>query len=217
MRSNNSVYFSQPYSSLHTQCPSEKIETKLFWVVDLDSNINNQMHLLLILLGCNIQSILLDRLWSSFRFIESRFGICPSPQSQTHPHITWFLSGGNKNGDTTESEAKILKFQIDNTPSLKPLANHTFVLDEDSTNTAENFVRASLYLNSSKTTYDDIFIITSDFHFLRAERLFRLIDPTRHVKWILGDLTVGDIGKWEQVHLRNVVSDVVKAKAKILS
>jgi hypothetical protein len=200
------------------------------------------MNILLILLGCNIGSILMNRFEASFRFIEndlhSTNELCIvsnplldlfEPHNTPTTQITWFLSGGIKNNfKGAKTEASILKSQIDNNISLKSTNDNdtsiqtqfesikwNFVLDEKSTNTAENFIWASQFLNTTTQVFDDIYVVTSDFHFQRASRMLKLIDPSRNFKWILGDLEEKDSRYWETIHIQNVESDVAKARVKL--
>ena len=192
--------------------------------------------ILLILLGCNIRSILLDRLETSIKFIEQ---FIQSDANTSHVvslnsfevsnpqiKITWFLSGGIKNNlEGAVSEASILKSQIDNNINLKSTNALTktqfdgiewnFVMDEKSTNTAENFIWASHFLNTTTQSFDDIYVITSNFHFQRASRMLELIDLSRNFKWILGEIEEKDSRYWEKIHIRNVETDVVKARTKL--
>lgn len=199
------------------------------------------MNILLILLGCNIESILMNRLEASFRFIENdlhsanELCIVSNPlmdlfelQNTPTTQITWFLSGGIKNNfKGAKTEASILKSQIDNNISLKSTNDidttiqtqfegikWNFVLDEKSTNTAENFIWASQFINTT-SVFNDIYVVTSDFHYQRASRMLKLIDPSRNFKWILGDLEEKDSRYWESIHIQNVESDVAKARVKL--
>jgi len=195
------------------------------------------MNILLILLGCNIYSILLNRLETSFKFIEdtinpnNNIGFNTNTTTTTtylfeQNKITWFLSGGIKNNFLgAKSEASIMKSQITNIIDLKynlDTQHHhqvkfgwNFVLDEKSTNTAENFIWASQFLNTTEEKFDSVYVITSAFHFKRASTMLNLIDPSRTFKWILGDLEEKDSRYWESVHIKNVGSDVSKAKSKL--
>lgn len=184
-----------------------------------------KMNIFIILLGCNIESLLLNRLETSFMFIEQTLSndiYTPSPNINPNHHITWFLSGGIKNNfKGAKTEASILKSQIDNTISLKykddvrNKINWDFVLDEKSTNTAENFIWASQFLNTTEKIFDDIYVVTSDFHFTRANHMLKMIDPSRNFKWILGNMEEKDSRYWETIHIRNVESDVAKARIKL--
>jgi hypothetical protein len=200
------------------------------------------MNILLILLGCNIYSILLNRLETSFKFIEENIntddniGVNINSTTTTFTtmnpfeqnKITWFLSGGIKNNFLgAKSEASIMKSQIsniiDSKYNLDTQENKKndakfrwyFVLDEKSTNTAENFIWASQFLNTTDESYDAIYVITSAFHYKRAQTMFNLIDPSKNLKWILGDLEEKDSRYWESVHINNVHSDISKAKSKL--
>ena len=158
----------------------------------------------LILLGCNITSLLMDRVMTSINFIENNFN--------NFNKITWYLSGGIK-FDGQLSEASIMQNELNkliNSRNLNMNISFEFILDELSTNTAENFYRTSKYLNTSYEEYDDIYIITSDFHHNRANLMMSLIDPSRNYNWILGDLQQHDSVYWENIHIKNVHNDVNK-------
>ena len=203
------------------------------------------MNILLILLGCNIYSILLNRLETSFKFIDTNINTnnnigfntitttTTTTTNTTLPNsifeqnrITWFLSGGIKNNleGGTKSEASIMRSKINDVINFKYNSNSeqnreklgwNYVLDKKSTNTAENFIWASHYLNTTDESFDAIYVITSAFHFKRASIMLNLIDPSRTFKWILGDLEEKDSRYWESVHINNVGSDVSKAKSKL--
>jgi hypothetical protein len=194
------------------------------------------MNILLILLGCNIYSILLNRLETSFNFIEDTINTNNNISSNTSTttftnaifeqnSITWFLSGGIKNNFLgAKSEASIMKSQITDIIDLKYNLNTqhnqvkfgwNFILDEKSTNTAENFIWASQFLNTTEEKFDSVYVITSTFHYKRAQTMLNLIDPSKTFKWILGDLEENDSRYWESVHIKNVGSDVSKAKSKL--
>jgi len=220
------------------------------------------MKLFFLFLGCNIYSILINRLETSFKFIEENINIpttttttTPTP---TIPHnssnigtyetnypqnnqvqITWFLSGGIKNNFVgARSEASIMKSQIDNIINSKYNSVESsnsnpncasgdfvctekfawdYILDEKSTNTAENFIWASQFLNTTSQSFDSIYVVTSAFHYNRARMMLNLIDPSKNFKWILGDLEEQDSRYWESVHINNVNADVSKAKTKLES
>jgi hypothetical protein len=88
--------------------------------------------------------------------------------------------------------------------------SYQYILDELSTNTAENFYRTSKHLNATHEDYDDIYIITSRFHHNRANLMMTLIDPSRSYNWILGNLQQQDSTHWETIHIKNVHNDVNK-------
>jgi hypothetical protein len=146
--------------------------------------------------------------------------------------ITWFLSGGiKKNSVGAKSEASVMKSQINNIIDLKCKKNEKnvnnfnhnlysnliwdYVLDEKSTNTAENFIWASHFLNTTNQVFDSIYVVTSAFHYSRSKKILDLIDSSKHFKWILGDLEEKDSRYWESIHIKNVPSDVLKAKKQL--
>jgi len=160
--------------------------------------------ILLILLGCNITSLLMDRIMTALYFIE---------QNQDHFNkITWYLSGGIK-FDGELSEALIMKQTLEQTITAKQLhknITYQYILDEKSKNTAENLYRSSTYLNTTQEIYDDVYIITSSFHYNRAKLMINYIDSARQYQWILGPMQQTDSLYWESIHIQNVVSDIEK-------
>jgi hypothetical protein len=160
--------------------------------------------ILLILLGCNITSLLMDRVNTAINFIENN--------QNNFNKITWYLSGGIKfEGEL--SEAAIMMNELETvlqTKKLNEKIDYHYILDEKSKNTAENFYRSSSYLNVSQETYDDVFIITSNFHYNRAKLMMSYIDPSRNYNWILGDKQQMDSLHWENIHIKNVMNDVEK-------
>ena len=174
-------------------------------------------NIFIILLGCNIHSILMNRLETSFAHI----GLIN--KSNPIDKIVWFLSGGvkyHKVNVLTNTEAHIMKTQIDNyissdffSTQSQPNSNikWDYVLDELSTNTAENLIRASKFLNNTIISFDSIYIVTSEFHHERASMMVKLIDNSRQYKWILGDLEESDSRNMEKLHMKNVHNDISRA------
>jgi hypothetical protein len=169
------------------------------------------MNILLILLGCNIGYLLNNRINTAINFV-GKF-------NQTN--VDWFLSGGIKYPDQdTVSEAEKMANQISSFERIftHPLTgNHwNYVYDIEATNTAENFIMARNHIlreGSTDKYYDDIYIITSEFHYNRAKLIAsKILDI--EVKWILGDAILEDSLYWERIHIRNVDSDVRKALTK---
>ena len=160
--------------------------------------------ILLILLGCNITSLLMDRVKTAINFIENN--------QNNFNKITWYLSGGIKfEGEL--SEASIMKNELESLIAARNLnqnIDYYYILDEKSKNTAENFYRSSNYLNITQESYDDVYIITSKFHHARAQLMMTYIDPSRNYNWILGDIQQRDSLHWENIHIKNVLNDVEK-------
>lgn len=190
-------------------------------------------HIIIILLGSNIFNILVDRIDTAFNMIEHSY----INNTVENTNITWFLSGGIKNNNNGEnfqlnsnykikSEASIMKSHIDlniekfnkNFKSNSIILNWFFVLDEISTNTAENFIMVSKYLNSTNITFNKIYVVTSKFHQKRANRILQLIDSNSSNKfhWVLSDLKLADSDYWENLHWDNISNDVAKAKQNFL-
>ncbi len=172
------------------------------------------MNILLIFLGCNIYSILLDRLENTFNFIDKNIQLNTTV-------ITWFLSGGIKNVNMMKTEASILHTQIDDIINLKYKSinatfNWNFILDEKSTNTAENFISATNFLDKTTMTFDEIYVITSKFHYKRAKTMLKIIDPSKKFRWILANLEETDSRYWENIHFNNIHNDIINAKNKII-
>jgi hypothetical protein len=160
--------------------------------------------ILLILLGCNITSLLMDRVMTAINFIENN--------KDNFNKITWYLSGGIK-FEGNLSEAAIMRAELESLIAVRNLdenINYSYILDEKSKNTAENFYRSSNYLNVTRHSYDDVYIITSKFHHNRAQLMMSYIDSSRSYNWILGDMKQSDSLYWESVHIRNVLNDVEK-------
>lgn len=160
--------------------------------------------ILLILLGCNITSLLMDRVMTAINFIENN--------KDNFNKITWYLSGGIK-FEGNLSEAEIMRAELESLIAVRNLdknINYRYILDEKSKNTAENFYRSSNYLNITQNSYDDVYIITSKFHHNRAQLMMTYIDPSRSYSWILGDMQQSDSLYWEGVHIKNVLNDVRK-------
>jgi hypothetical protein len=169
------------------------------------------MNILLILLGCNISYLLNNRISTAINFI-GKF-------NQTN--VDWFLSGGIKNpNEDTISEAEkmgkeISKFERIYTNILTE-NKWNYIYDTEATNTAENFIMVKNYINTinlSDKKYDEIYVITSNFHYERANRIAEKILDIEP-KWILGESKLDDSIYWEKIHMRNVDVDIIKALNK---
>lgn len=166
------------------------------------------MNILLILLGCNISYLLSNRIDTAINFV-GKFN---------ETNVDWFLSGGIKNPheDTiTEAEKmaqQISKFEKNHTHELRG-NDWNYVYDNIATNTAENFIMARNFINRKIRDYDEIYVITSEFHHNRANKIAEKILPIEP-KWILGNAKLDDSIYWEKIHIRNVDNDVQKALNK---
>jgi hypothetical protein len=167
------------------------------------------MNILLILLGCNISYLLNNRIYTALNFV-SKFN---------ETNVDWFLSGGIKNPhEDTVSEAKKMAQQIAKYEKIytNELSGNSwnYIYDMEATNTAENFIMVRNFINNNlNMVYDEVYIITSEFHHNRANKIAEKIlsiDP----KWILGSAKLHDSEYWERIHIRNVDADVNKALDK---
>jgi hypothetical protein len=162
------------------------------------------MHLLLfIMLGCNVPALLEGRIKKSIEFANT--------ETNNTTQIDWFLSGGIKNPDQdTITEAEKMTQMIANKNNQSTSWN--FIRDDEATNTAENFimVKNKVVLED----YENVYVITSDFHYKRANMIANKIIEGNQFKWILSPEELVDSRIWEKVHIKNVDMDVNKAKRK---
>ena len=163
--------------------------------------------ILIILLGCNITTILYDRIYTALTISEAY------PNAQ----IDWFLSGGIKDParDTTSEAEKmhqaISHFNINSTTAVNVW---NYVYDTISQNTAENFIMADRYLKKNGSQYDRVYVVTSQFHYERAKEMQNLISPDSKFEWVLSPMEMSDSYYWEKIHIKNVEQDVERAAKK---
>jgi len=170
------------------------------------------MNILLILLGCHITNLLNNRIDTAINFV-SKFN---------ETNVNWFLSGGIKNpGEDILTEAEKMAKQISNYEKkyVTELSGNkwNYVFDNVATNTAENFIMAQNFLddnNNNNNNYDEVFIVTSSFHYERANKIAKKILDKVKPKWILGNEKLDNSYYWEQIHIKNVENDVSKALLK---
>jgi len=159
--------------------------------------------LLFILLGCNVPTLLEGRIKKAVEFANATVNTT---------QIDWFLSGGIKNPaeDTVTEAEKMMR-----TISTKPNATAwSFIRDDVATNTAENFIMAEKTVDLNN--YNGIYVITSDFHHERAKKIADKVIIGNNFMWVLAPEELDDSRQWERVHIRNVESDVSKARRKFL-
>ena len=157
--------------------------------------------LLFILLGCNVPALLEGRIKKAVDYANTKANAT---------QVDWFLSGGIKNpAEETITEAEKMA-QIIGTENN----DWNFIRDEEATNTAENFIMVQNTLDLSK--YNDVYVITSDFHHERAKKIADKVIAGNEFKWLLAPEELPDSRYWERVHIRNFDADVIKAKRKFL-
>ncbi len=170
---------------------------------------------LIVLLGCNILSILYDRVNTAINFVSnidskstSTFNLFNVLKTKEKNSFNWLLTGGIKNeilkNSKPESEIMLGILKEQN------FKDHQFIIDSNSTNTVENFIFLHRYLNTS-IDYNDIYIVTSGFHHPRAKKIADKISPYNNYKWILGKEETSDLVFWENYHVNNVDRDILRA------
>ena len=166
------------------------------------------MNILLVLLGCNISYLLNDRITTAVQFANGF----------NKTSVNWFLSGGIKNpSEDTVSEAEKMSRQIsqyEKTHVCDVAGNKwNYIYDNVATNTAENFIMVDKYLEETHIEYSEIFVVTSSFHYNRANKIAEKI-INHKISWILSDAELHDSRYWETIHIKNVDADVNKAIEK---
>ena len=160
-------------------------------------------YLLFILLGSHVTELLNGRVNTAIEFATNI-------TDQNNTHIDWFLSGGVKNGNAGVSEAEKMAYLIANKSCGR---DWNFILDKSATNTAENLIAVSEMGGLDK--YSGVYVITSEFHFNRAKMITDLLLEDNRFGWILSDIALADSDYWESLHIKNVRSDVAKAKQRL--
>jgi len=167
---------------------------------------------IMVVLGCGIDYIQEDRVLSAIEYANAM----DTP-------IVWFLTGGVKNSmhtninANTRTEASIMAEKIH---------ERNVVLDEKAENTAENFANLKKWIETNTFTKEgnevnlnpDIVITTSEYHKVRAEKIFNGIfkDASFKIqpKWNLASKACPTCWVDETIHMVNVNNDVNKAIAK---
>ena len=165
-------------------------------------------YLLFILLGSHVTELLNGR-------VKAAVDFAANITDQNNTHIDWFLSGGVnggvKYGNAGISEAEKMAYLIGNKSCG---VEWNYILDKSATNTATNLIAVSEMGGLDK--YSGVYVITSEFHFNRAKMITDLLIEDNRFGWILSDIALADSDYWESVHIKNVRSDVAKAKQRML-
>jgi len=163
-------------------------------------------NILLIILGCNISHLLNDRITTAVQFAGNF----------NETSVNWFLSGGIKHlteDVLTESEkmaAQIMEFEKTYIHNTK----WNYIYDKVATNTAENFIMVKKHLDEIPVEYSKIFVVTSNFHYNRAKKIAEQIIDGNKIDWVLSNAELQDSRYWENIHIKNVDTDVEKAITK---
>ena len=161
-------------------------------------------HDILVVLGSADDRILSERVSAAMQYIQS---------SSHNQSIILFISGGVKNaftGDDGLTEASKAAGAF----SSESYENVQIVLDENATNTAENFAYLKRWVNHNFSQDDlpSFVITTSDFHQVRAERLFHGFLPDVTPQWNLSKSSCSRCWADESIHIKNVPADILKAR-----
>ena len=156
-------------------------------------------HDILVVLGSADDRILSERVAAAMQYI----------QSSHNQSIILFISGGVKNAfaDNNVTEASKAAGAFSN-------EHVQIVLDENATNTAENFAYLKRWVNHNFSQDDlpSFVITTSDFHQVRAERLFHGFLPDVTPQWNLSKSSCSRCWADESIHIKNVPTDILKAR-----
>lgn len=143
-----------------------------------------------LVLGCHINHIQNDRLKVAIDNFKDET-------------VYWYLSGGIKHylDESNEPEAlQMLNMLQDVNDDLK-------IIDVRAKNTAENFVYFRLWLKDMNI--NDIYIVTSEFHYNRAKQLLDGIIGDNDYKWILSKMLYGGYRGDERIHSKNINKDII--------
>jgi hypothetical protein len=153
------------------------------------------MNILIIILGCHVAALLQDRIHTALALANHH----------STDNIYFGFSGGIKYAESKESEARKMQKLVE--PGEPYFNQWNYILDERSTNTAENFVYVLSLLEQE--AFQKVYVVTSDFHAPRAQRIADgIIGPENPIEWIVAPLEFGDFRAMEQVHMRNVHNDI---------
>lgn len=159
--------------------------------------------IIIAILGSNIYNILQDRLMTAISYIEQNY--------ENKIQVDWFLSGGKKSSSYDIDESVIMYNYITKIEQkYLDKIKFNYIFDSESTNTAQNLFALSYYLNKTSINYNEINIITSDFHYNRANNILQKIDNSREYNWILGLEEQHNSRYWENIHLQNIEQDISK-------
>jgi len=157
-------------------------------------------HDVVIVLGSSDEGILNERIDATIQYINS----------VTSPIIV-YISGGVKYATTNDSsEASKIISRI----NQEHFEHVQLVVDEYATNTAENFTYFKHWVSQyfSHDELPQVIITTSDFHQNRAQLIFQNIIDDITPQWNLSKSSCIHCWNDETIHLKNIPSDVIKAR-----
>jgi uncharacterized SAM-binding protein YcdF (DUF218 family) len=161
-------------------------------------------HDVLVVLGSADDRILSERVSAAIQYI----------QSSHNQSIILFISGGVKNAFHGDGTANVSGTEASRAAGAFSNEHVQIVLDENATNTAENFAYLKRWVNDNFSQDDlpSFVITTSDFHQVRAERLFHGFLPDVTPQWNLSKSSCSRCWSDESIHIKNVPADILKAR-----
>ena len=162
------------------------------------------MKIAIIILGCHIYDILQDR------FDE---GLNQWKNCVKENNDCYFLFSGNrynyKRNLRTEADS-LQRIALKN-----GIEKNKIILEKYSTNTAENAAYSSKII--AENNIDKCIIVTSKYHEKRATRIFTPFFYNIEHTWGFSEKECSTCKSDEEIHLRNVISDINKAKKKLIN
>ena len=160
---------------------------------------------LIIILGNNNPNIQNQRIETAIQYIK-----------ELNNKKIIYLSGGIKKYFlrklTLPSESSLMYNELNS--KLSNFKEINVIMDEESTNSAENFAYLKKWIFKNVPMNSDFIytIITSDFHKNRAEKIFNGIFPTIKPKFVLSNSDCLTCWNDELIHLKNLRSDIKNAQ-----
>lgn len=154
--------------------------------------------ILIVILGSHINKLLENRVNVALQFIKEN--------NYEDIEFEYFLTGGIKHNtdEISEAEKMLNKLSLNETK---------YYIDTVSENTVENFYYVSKHIEKKK--YFQIIICTSEFHYLRANKILNyFVNNHDNIGWILGKEMMEDSHLNEFYHLNNIENDIEKLKKK---
>ena len=164
---------------------------------------------LIIILGNNNPNIQNQRIETTIQYLKHE-----NPNKKKILYLSggikkYFLRSVKQMKGNTESSLMYNELN----KQMKNFKDINVIMDEESTNSAENFAYLKKWVQENYPLHDFTYtIISSDFHKNRSEKLFNGIFPIIQPKFVL---SVSDcIHCWndELIHLKNLRSDIEKAQ-----
>jgi len=151
---------------------------------------------IMVVLGNQMKEIQKDRVLTAIEYSKDL----------ENDHL-WYLSGGVKGCVENEiTEASNMRGYINE-------KTNKIILDNNATNTAENFVNLKRWLSikyKSNEEYE-IVITTSEYHKVRALKIFEGIFKNQVVNWNLSKEACPSCWSDEITHMKNIENDIKNA------